>query len=63
MDWAARILSCLGTWSGLWLLGQEAAADDGDWVEDGGVEGEVDGKCVLRQLGNQWCQVGNVLTG
>ena len=26
----ARILSCLWTWSGLWLLEQEAAADDGD---------------------------------
>ena len=57
------MLSCLGTLGGLWLPGQEAAADDGDWVEDGGVEEEVDGKCGLHQLENQWCQVGNVLTG
>ena len=59
----ARMLGCPWTVSGLWLRGHKVQADDGDWVDDDGVELEVDRKCVRHRPGNQWCQVESVLKG
>ena len=57
------MLGCPWTVSGLWLQGHKVQADDGDWVDDGGVDLEVDRKCVRHRPGNQWCQVESVLKG
>ena len=38
----ARMVGSPWTVSGLWLQSDKVQADDGDWVDDGGADWEVD---------------------
>ena len=59
----ARMVGSPWTVSGLWLQSDKVQADDGDWVDDGGADWEVDRKWARHRSGNQWCQVESALKG